>query len=112
MKSSLIMMLMFLMPFVSTAGNEKTVTFKSSVNCDMCKNKIEKDLPLTKGVKSVNVDVKKKEIKVVYNPEKTTVAKLKTAISKIGYDADEVMANQKAHDHLPNCCQKDKECKH
>lgn len=106
------MMLMFLIPFVSIAGNEKEVTFKSSVNCDMCKSKIEKDLPLTKGVKSVSVDVKKKEIKVVYNPEKTTVAKLKTAISKIGYDADDVLADKKAHDHLAKCCQKSQKCEH
>lgn len=110
MKSSVIMMIMFLIPFVSIAGGEKEVVFKSSVVCGMCKTKIEKDLPLTKGVKSVSVDVKKKEIKVVYNPEKTTVAKLKTAISKIGYDADEVVANKKAHDHLPKCCQKNSKC--
>ncbi len=109
---SLIMMLMLLIPFVSIAGNEKEVVFKSSINCDMCKDKIEKDLPFTKGVISVNVSVKKKEIKVVYNPDKTNVTKLKAAIAKIGYDADDVVADKKAHDHLPKCCQKNNECKH
>lgn len=107
------LMLVFLMTGygISIAG-DKEVTFKSSINCDMCKEKIEKDLPLTKGVKSVVVDVKKKEIKVVYNDEKTTESKLKTAISKIGYDADDVVADKKAHDHLPGCCQKNKVCTH
>lgn len=108
-----IMILAFLAPnLVMAWTTDKEVTFKSSINCNMCKEKIEKDLPLTKGVKSVSVDVKKKEIKVVYNTDKTTEVKLKEAISKIGYDADEVVANKKAHDHLPACCQKDKVCTH
>ena len=102
---------MFLAPIMVIAG-DKEVTFKSSINCDMCKEKIEKDLVLTKGVKKVNVDVEKKEIKVTYSSEKTTEAKLKTAISKIGYDADEVVANKKAHDRLAKCCQKTEKCTH
>ncbi len=102
---------MFLAPIMVIAG-DKEVTFKSSINCNMCKEKIEKDLVLTKGVKKVNVDVEKKEIKVTYSSEKTTEAKLKTAISKIGYDADEVVANKKAHDRLAKCCQKTEKCTH
>jgi copper chaperone CopZ len=107
----IILFLMFLAPIMVIAG-DKEVTFKSSINCNMCKEKIEKDLVLTKGVKKVNVDVDKKEINVTYNDEKTTEAKLKKAISKIGYDADEVVANKKAHDHLAKCCQKTEKCTH
>lgn len=109
---ALVMMMLFLIPMVSMAGNDKEVVFKSSINCNMCKEKIEKDLPLTKGVKSVSVDVKKKEIKVIYNGDKTSVDKLKAAIAKIGYDADDVLADKKAHDHLPKCCQKSQKCEH
>ena len=113
MKKSLFLMLVFLMTgYGISVAADKEVTFKSSIQCDMCKEKIEKDLSLTKGVKSVTVDVKMKEIKVIYNDAKTTEAKLKIAISKIGYDADDVVAEQKAHDRLPGCCQKGKECKH
>ena len=108
---SLILFMMFLVPVMVFAG-DKEVTFKSSINCDMCKAKIEKDLPLTKGVKKVIVDVDKKEITVTYNAEKTTEAKLKTAISKIGYDADDIIADKKAHDHLAKCCQKSQKCTH
>ncbi len=111
MINKLILILMMSMPFMAMAG-DKEVTFKSSINCDMCKEKIEKDLPYTKGVKKVTVNVEKKEIKVVYNDEKTTETKLKTAISKIGYDADDVLANQKAHDRLAKCCQKSQTCTH
>lgn len=108
---NLILFLMFLAPVMVIAG-DKEVTFKSSINCDMCKEKIEKDLALTKGVKKVIVNVEKKEIKVTYNADKTTEAKLKTAISKIGYDADEVVADKKAHDRLAKCCQKTQKCTH
>ncbi len=107
------LMLVFLMTGygISIAAHQDVI-FKSSIKCDMCKERIEKDLWLTKGVKSVVVDVAKKEIKVTYNDEKTTVDKLKKAITKIGYDADDLVADQKAHDHLPGCCQKGQECKH
>lgn len=100
-----------MVPMMVSAG-DKEVTFKSSINCDMCKSKIEKDLPLTKGVKKVNVDVDKKTITVTYNDTKTDQTKLKKAISKIGYDADEVVADQKAHDRLAKCCQKSQKCTH
>lgn len=102
---------MLLSPMMVMAG-DKEVTFKSSINCDMCKEKIEKDLVLTKGVKKVVVNVDKKEIKVTYNAEKTTEAKIKTAISKIGYDANDVIADKKAHDRLAKCCQKSEKCTH
>ena len=108
---NLILFLMLLSPIMVMAV-DKEVTFKSSINCNMCKEKIEKELVLTKGVKKVNVDVDKKEINVTYNDEKTTEAKLKKAISKIGYDADEVVADKKAHDHLAKCCQKTEKCTH
>jgi len=45
-------------------------------------------------------------VTVKFNPKKTNAAKIKQQISKIGYDADEVVANQKSHDALPDCCQK------
>jgi mercuric ion binding protein len=108
---NLILFLMLLSPMMVMAG-DKEVTFKSSINCDMCKEKIEKDLVLTKGVKKVVVNVDKKEIKVTYNAEKTTEAKIKTAISKIGYDANDVIADKKAHDRLAKCCQKSEKCTH
>jgi mercuric ion binding protein len=108
---SIVLILVFLMPFLAKA-DDKEVTFKSSINCNMCKEKIEGDLPLTKGVKKVTVNVEEKTITVVYNDGKTDEAKIKKAISKIGYDADDVVANQKSHDRLPKCCQKSQTCTH
>jgi mercuric ion binding protein len=87
-------------------ANGDTVSFASSVKCGMCKKTIESKLGKEKGVQSVNVDLKEHTVNVVYNPKKTNKQELKSKSSKIGYDADEVVADQKAHDELPACCQK------
>jgi hypothetical protein len=60
-----------------------------------------------KGVKSATLDVDTKVATLVYNPARTTPDQLRKAISKLGYDADEVPADQKAYEKLPACCKKD-----
>ncbi|RYZ45643.1 MAG: MerP protein, partial [Sphingobacteriales bacterium] len=40
-------------------------------------------------------------------PAKTDVSKLKANISKTGYDAEEVVADQAGYNKLPSCCKKD-----
>lgn len=87
-------------------GKTSEVSFASSVKCGMCKKTIESSLGKEKGVQSVNVDLAQHTVNVVYNPKKVSKDGLKEKISKIGYDADEVVADQKAHDALPGCCQK------
>ncbi|MGL4629578.1 MAG: heavy-metal-associated domain-containing protein [Leadbetterella sp.] len=87
-------------------NNVQTVTFKTSAKCGMCKMRLERDMSLAKGVKEATLNLDDKKMTLVYNPKKTNPNKLKRAISKIGYDAEEVTANQKAHDALPHCCRK------
>jgi hypothetical protein len=45
-------------------------------------------------------------ITVYYNTKKTDLETIKTAISKLGYDADEVKADAVAYENLDNCCKK------
>lgn len=82
-----------------------TVKIKTSAECEMCKAKIEKEVGLTKGVKKATLDLATHELTVIYNPGKTTVAKIKAVISNAGYNADEVKANNRAQKKLPACCQ-------
>jgi mercuric ion binding protein len=95
--------------FTSKAQDNKTeeIKIKTSVVCDMCKTTIEKELAFEKGVKKSTVDVDSKIVTVLYNPKKTTPDKIRAAISKIGYDADEVPADTKAYKQLNSCCKKD-----
>jgi len=82
----------------------ETVKIKTTAECDMCKNTIEKKLIYEKGVKSVSVDVDSRIATVEYKTAKTDVAKIREAISDLGYDADEVKADSKGYDALPQCC--------
>lgn len=84
----------------------KEVKLKTSAICNMCKARLERNVGLSKGVKEVALDVNSKVLTVKYNSAKTDVAEIKKTVSKIGYDADEVVAIQSAHDKLPKCCRK------
>ena len=85
----------------------ETVEIKSSVVCGMCEERVKQDLAFEKGVKSVEVNLETKMITVEFNPKKTNKEKIKKAITKIGYDADEMLAEDKAYEKLPACCKKD-----
>jgi len=87
-------------------GTAGEVKIKTSMQCDMCKERITKALSFEKGVKEIKVNLETKEVTVMYNPKKTSSEKIRLAISKAGYDADEVKADAKAYNKLPKCCQK------
>jgi periplasmic mercuric ion binding protein len=102
--SALFLLLVWTGSSIAQAGGKEKVTFKSTVVCSMCKDNIVKYMAYEKGVKDISVDLKEKTVTIVYNPKKTTVEKLKVALTKSGYDADELKADPKAFDKLPECC--------
>ncbi len=89
-----------------TKKNTEEVKIQTSAVCGMCKDRIEHDLSLEKGVKSVVLDNDTKIVTVGYNPDKTNPDKIRQALSKIGYDADKVKADPEAYAKLPACCKK------
>ncbi|MCA0362962.1 MAG: heavy metal-associated domain-containing protein [Spirosomataceae bacterium] len=101
-----LILLMSVSGYAQKAATVEEVKFKTSAKCGMCKERIEHDLSLTKGVEKAVLNLDDKTVSISYNAKKTSPEKLKVKISKIGYDADEVIADQKAHDRLPDCCQK------
>ena len=85
----------------------QTVTISTpTVQCEMCKERIEKYMKREDGVAKVNVDYKKKKTKVTYYAERTNIENIKTAIANVGYDADDVTANEESYKELPKCCKK------
>ena len=70
----------------------------------MCKKRIEAEVGKMKGVKKATLDLTTKELTVEYNPKKTSPDKIRKVISDIGYDADEVKANNRSQKNLPHCC--------
>ena len=88
------------------ASQDTTIVVKTSAQCEQCKKRIENNMAFEKGVKKVTLDVDTKNLTLVYDKKKTSPEKLKAAVTKIGYDADEKKANEKAYKKLPNCCKK------
>ncbi|HOI87332.1 MAG TPA: heavy metal-associated domain-containing protein [Lentimicrobium sp.] len=82
------------------------VDIKVSSQCSMCKETIERTLAFEKGVLSSSLDLETHTVKVVYRPGRTSPDKIRKAISKAGYDADELAADPKAYKKLPDCCKK------
>ncbi len=87
-------------------GEHQTVKIKTSAICKMCKQRIERDMSLTKGVEKAELNLDDKVLTIAYNQKKTNSEELRKAVTKIGYDADKLPADQRAHDRLPECCQK------
>jgi mercuric ion binding protein len=94
---------------VATSSAKKgteTVQFKTSAVCDMCKARIEKSMAYEKGVQAAHLDVPSKVLTVSYRADKTTPDALRAAVQKTGYDADNLSADARAYDRLPECCKK------
>jgi len=99
----------------NTAFAQKTkavqkAIIKTSIACDHCKQcpscggLLEKTLLKEKGIQMITLDEKKMTIEVIYNTKKTDLLTIKTAISKLGYDADEIKADVTGYENLDGCC--------
>ena len=99
---------------VSAQQNKKTeiLTVKTQIYCDHCKQcescggRFEREIPFIKGIKDYSFDEKAMTLSLTYNTKQTTPDKLREAISKIGFDADDVKADPKAVAKLDDCCKK------
>ena len=108
---SLKLTLLALIGFVSIASAQQKTTKKvvintPSVQCEMCKDRIEKYMSREPGIVSVKVDYKKKTTTVSYLTDRNDIEQVKTAIANIGYDADDVTAEEGSYAKLPKCCKK------
>jgi len=85
----------------------QTVTIKTpTVQCGMCKKAIEEYMIRETGVQKVTVDYKRKTTKVTFVSDRTNIENIKTGIANVGYDADDVTANEESYKDLPKCCKK------
>ncbi|MFN4027222.1 heavy-metal-associated domain-containing protein [Flavobacterium sp. IMCC34852] len=111
LKSVLLVVTVFLISNVAMAQktNQKVV-IKTILNCDHCKEcetcglKFKTEMLKIKGVKMYELDDKKMTFTIYYNPKKTDLQAIKTAISKLGYDADDVKATPEGIASLDGCC--------
>ena len=84
-----------------------------TIQCGMCVKTITKALTGVEGVEKVDVNLEGKTVKVTYQPNKASMAKLEQAVSKAGYDANATKADAKAYAKLAACCKvPEKESEH
>ena len=106
----LVASLFFFSNFVSAQKTTQKVVIKTFLHCDHCKEcetcgqKFDKEMLKIKGVKMYELDDKTMTFKIYYNSKKTNLQTIKEAISKMGYDADEVKADPEAYESLDGCC--------
>ena len=111
--------LMFIV-LISLVGTQKTfaqanspendtIFIQTSAICGQCKERLEHNISFEKGVTFVELDDETKVLTIVYKTGKNDKEKLKIAVTKVGYDADDLVAEPKAYNRLPDCCKKDNE---
>jgi periplasmic mercuric ion binding protein len=103
---------MLLIAGPSAHAQTKEVVIRLGAHCDhfeQCetgKTRLEKELMFAKGVKDIKIDSNTKTVTVQFNAKKTNEQKIREAISKAGYDADDVKADPKGYARLDECCWK------
>jgi mercuric ion binding protein len=91
----------------ANAQKAQTVTIKTpTVQCESCKQRIENDMARVDGVAKTVVNYKNHTTRVTFWTDRTNIENVKTAIANIGYDADDVTANEESYKKLPLCCKK------
>jgi periplasmic mercuric ion binding protein len=110
MKKSMLVIFAFAGLSLTAAAQKKAVKDTTistpTIQCDMCKSRLEPFLKRIDGVTFVNVAVKKKQVRIKYLVDRTNVEVIKASIANAGYDANEIEANPDAYKTLPMCCKK------
>ena len=75
-----------------------------TVQCGTCKETIETGLTKVDGIISVNVDIEGNMGHINYDSTKIDLAEIENAISTLGYQANQTMADSAAYSKLPACC--------
>lgn len=73
-------------------------------DCKECKVHIEKTVLKVDGVFQAYWDVKTKQLEVIFDDSKTTLADLEKAIAKGGNDTSNQKATDEDFNKLPDCC--------
>jgi periplasmic mercuric ion binding protein len=90
----------------------KTINILTSIQCEMCKEKVGEALVFEKGIKSFDINLETKTVTATFNTKKTSPEQIKKAITNVGYDADEIAADSVAYAKLPSCCKKPTDTEH
>ena len=99
-------------PKLEVKGAE-TVVIQTNAYSSKSNDIFKDNLPFLKGVKDFKYDESNYKIAVAYDPKKTHPEAIREAIAKLGFNADQVKANEQARTKLPaECKTMPKGCSH
>jgi copper chaperone CopZ len=114
MKAISLSFLTVILSISSGFGQQQKVSGKAviktpTVLCDVCKDRVEFFISHEPGVSSVKVNTRQKTTTVTWLNDRTTLENIKVAIANLGYDADDVEAEEGSFKRLPKDCRLHKE---
>ncbi|MCL1850033.1 MAG: hypothetical protein FWF70_01285 [Bacteroidetes bacterium] len=99
-------------PKLEVKGAE-TVVIQTNAYSAKSNELFKETLPFVKGIKDILYDANNYKIAVAYDPKKITPGEIRAAIAKMGFNADQVAANEQARAKLPaECKTMPKGCSH
>ncbi|MCG3165005.1 MAG: hypothetical protein POELPBGB_00765 [Bacteroidia bacterium] len=102
---------LFIAHTASALGND-TLVVKTQIycshclKCGSCGENISSHVKAEKGITDVAIDPKTNTITVIFDAAKTNADKIRKAINKAGFDADDKKAPADAVNKLDGCCKK------
>lgn len=115
MKKSILVIALLATAFFAQAqkADKQTIVIKTQIYCSHClqcgscgANINDHIRETNKGISKVSIDPKANTITVIYDAAKTTPEKIREAINKAGFDADDKKATAEAVNTLDGCCKK------
>ena len=77
-----------------------------TIQCNMCKETIEKAVNKVDGISDINVVVDDKIAKVKFSESMTNLGKIEDIITAAGYQANDKPEDKDAYNSLSGCCKK------
>ncbi|WP_298263870.1 heavy-metal-associated domain-containing protein [uncultured Lutibacter sp.] len=107
-KTLLIIALLFIGITTHAQKKNAKITFEVNGICEMCKERIEKAVLKTKGVKFCNWNIKTHQLSLIMDERKVDELTIHKNIAAVGHDTDKIKATDKAYNNLHNCCKYDR----
>lgn len=112
MKKIVAVLLLMIASFNLHAQEKKSAkhVIKTNIVCEHCKVcetcglSFKANLMKISGLKMYELDEENQTITVYYSTKKTSIDEIRTTISKLGFDADDVKADPEAYAKLDACC--------
>ncbi|MEP6597659.1 MAG: heavy-metal-associated domain-containing protein, partial [Ginsengibacter sp.] len=67
----------------------KAVIKTPTIQCEACKDRVERRLFKEDGIASVKADYRRHIVTVTYYKDRTNIENIKTSLANLGYDADD-----------------------